>query len=104
MIYELCDHYGTKVSEHKVKTITAAVLGGAHSEWISRYVLGYSERYLPGVNGIGRIVTGPIISAAITYAVGMLFVHHFHKGAWIRKELMSKPASVSLPSPSSTMI
>jgi uncharacterized protein (DUF697 family) len=99
MIYDLCGHYGVSMTEHKAKTITAAVLGGAHAEWISRYLLKYSQKYLPGSTGIGRIVTRPVISAAITYSVGLLFVHHFDKGAWGTRQWISKPASGSLPSP-----
>lgn len=97
MIQELCALYGVRVTDHKAKTIVAAVLGGAHAEWISRYLLIYLDQYLPGLNTAGRIVIRPMVSAATTYALGMLFVHHFDKGAW--QELNFRPDWESSPEP-----
>ena len=83
MLHELCALHGVPLSRHRGKAVIAAVLGGAHSEWISRHLLGYVEKYLPGVNPVARLVTRPAIAAAIAYSVGMLFIHHFEKGAWL---------------------
>lgn len=99
MISELCENYGTKIAKHKVKTLATAVLGGAHSEWIAHYLLRYLEKYLPAAGGVGRIVTRPIISMAITYAIGMLFIHHFDQGAWVRKALPPVPGATPHATP-----
>ncbi len=93
MIHDLCRLYGINMAEHKLESVITAVLGGAHSEWISRYLRRYSKRYLPGIRGIAGIVIRPAIAVAITYSVGMLFVHHFDKGVWVN----------SLPKPISTL-
>lgn len=99
MIQDLCRLYGVPVTGHKAKTILAAVLGGSHAEWISRYLLIYLNKFLPRLSSAGRIVTRPIVSAATAYAVGLLFVHHFDKGAWVKKELIVQPDAESFPSP-----
>lgn len=102
MLQELCALYGVQISQHRGKAIIAAVLGGAHSEWISKYLLGYVEKYLPGVNPAAQIVIRPAIAAAIAYSLGMLFIHHFDKGAWLNAAGAPKPTPgpLSPPSPS----
>jgi len=91
MLHELFRLYGTKLSEHKAKAIIAAVLGGAHSDWIPRYLLTYVDKLMPKATGVAQIVIRPAIAVAITYSVGLLFVHHFDKGAWVNKGLADKP-------------
>ncbi len=98
MLHDLFALYGIEVTEHKVKTVVAAVLGGAHVEWISRYALSYLNRYVLGFHRIGTIVIRPMMAAATTYAVGFLFVHHLDRGAWPAKELTAAPLE-SLPPP-----
>lgn len=92
MLHELCTLYGVEISKHRGKAIIAALLGGAHAEWISMYLLGYVEKYIPRINPAAQIVTRPAIAAAIAYSVGMLFIHHFDKGAWLN-------AAAAQPSP-----
>ncbi len=84
MLNALCRFYGIKFSDHKIKAIVASVLGGAHSDWITYYIVKYLSKLAPSINAVGNFVTRPIISAAITYAVGKLFVHHFESGSWLR--------------------
>jgi uncharacterized protein (DUF697 family) len=101
MLAELFDLYGVEVTEHKMKTILAAVLGGAHTEWLSGYVLGYVERYLPGVPRTAIRVTRPVMAAAVTYALGWLFLQHLDAGAWRSNgsPVGALPPALSLPTP-----
>jgi uncharacterized protein (DUF697 family) len=84
MLNDLSKLYGLKFSDHKIKAIVASVLGGAHSDWITYYIVNYLSKLAPGINAVGNFVTRPIISAAITFAIGKLFVFHFESGSWVR--------------------
>jgi uncharacterized protein (DUF697 family) len=78
MLSDLCQIYNVKFSEHKIKAIVASVLGGAHSEWITGSVVFHFSRFIPGIS----LITKPVISGTIIYAIGRLFVHHFESRAW----------------------
>lgn len=91
MLYELCRLYGTRLSGQKTKAVVAAVLGGAHSDWISRYLAKWSDTALPGTLNFTHRLTRPLAGAAITYAIGILFVHHLDTGAWTKKSPQGIP-------------
>lgn len=97
MIQELGAIYHVRLSDHRAKLIVSAVLGGAHTRWISHYVLGYVDAYLPDLQGSARLLTRPVVSAATAYAVGMLFFHHFDQGAWRQGGCTFEPKGDSLP-------
>ncbi|MEN8221561.1 MAG: DUF697 domain-containing protein [Pseudomonadota bacterium] len=78
MLSDLCKIYEVKFSDHKIKAIVASVLGGAHSDWITYPVASNLSKFIPGVN----LITRPVISGAIIYTIGRLFVRHFESGAW----------------------
>lgn len=84
MLYDLSKLYGTTLSKQKNKAIIAAVLGGAHAEWIPNYLGVNAEKVLPGLSSVGIAMARPVVGAGITYAIGRLFVHHFETGAWLR--------------------
>lgn len=86
LLHDLCTVYGTALSEHKTKAVLAAVLGGAHAEWITRYVSVYGRRVLPAFPASVRLIARPVVAAGITYSIGMLFLHHFETGAWLQKD------------------
>ena len=96
MLNDLCKLYGLEFTDHKIKAIVASALGGAHSGWITYYLVNYLGKLAPGINAVGNFVTRPIISGAITFAIGKLFVFHFESGSWLRakepKLFQSKPA------------
>ncbi|MEK8021179.1 MAG: DUF697 domain-containing protein [Candidatus Parabeggiatoa sp.] len=77
MLSDLSQIYQVKLSNHKIKVIVASVLGGAHSSWITHYMANYLK-FVPGINVMGRT----IVSGAITYTIGRLFIRHFESGAW----------------------
>jgi hypothetical protein len=77
--------------------VLSAVLGGAHAEWISHYLLTYIDSYAPGLRRKARLFTRPLVSAATAYAVGMLFVHHFDQDAWRQGDCTSQPKAARLP-------
>jgi hypothetical protein len=97
MIRDLGVLYGVPLTDHKAKVVLSAVLGGAHTEWISHYLLTYIDSYAPGLRRKARLFTRPLVSAATAYAVGMLFVHHFHQGAWRQGNCTFQPEAARLP-------
>lgn len=87
MLHDLCRLYGTRLADQKTKAIIAAVLGGAHSDWIASYVAKYSDKAFPGTLTLGLAFARPLAAGAIAYAIGLLFVHHLDTGAWTRQGL-----------------
>lgn len=83
MLYDLSELYGTSMSKQKNKAMIAAILGGAHSEWITGYMRNYIKKVLPGMVAIGTSIARPVVAAGIVYAVGKLFIQHFENGAWL---------------------
>jgi uncharacterized protein (DUF697 family) len=80
MTYDLGQLYGIPVPKYRTKGLIFAILGGAHSLWISRYLIGYGTLFIPGLNVYGNFVVKPAISAAIVYAIGQLFLGQFSRG------------------------
>lgn len=81
MIYDLGQLYKVNIVEYRVKAIIAAILGGAHSQWITRYLVGYLTMLIPGINVVGTLVTRPALAGTITYVIGDIFIKQFEKGA-----------------------
>ncbi len=77
LLSDLSVIYKVKLTDHKIKVLIAAVLGGAHSTWISFYIARYID-FVPGIN----IVAKGAVSSALIYFIGQLFIHHFESGAW----------------------
>jgi uncharacterized protein (DUF697 family) len=84
MTYDLSTIYQTHWTDHKAKIAVASVLGGAHTSWISHYLIYYATKITP-LTTIATLITKPIISAAVVYTIGKLFVRHFESGAWLKE-------------------
>jgi uncharacterized protein (DUF697 family) len=80
MLRKLSDIYGIKFSEHSVRNILMALLGGLAAETLGAGVALPLARALPGIGPILGLVTMPAFAVASTYAVGEIFVQHFEKG------------------------
>jgi uncharacterized protein (DUF697 family) len=84
LTYDLSKLYQTPWTEHKAKIAVASVLGGAHTSWISHYLIHYATKITP-LTTVATLMTKPIISAAVVYVIGKLFVRHFESGAWLKE-------------------
>ena len=84
MLNDLCRIYGLSFSDHQVKITVAAVLGGAHYDWISDYLMRYIKGYTPVLNSAGSLFLRPAISGLLVYYIGKLFLGHLESGAWLR--------------------
>lgn len=80
MLQMLSENYGVKFSETKGKSVIAALIAGFHSGLIGGRVLGVMVKFVPGVGLLAGMGSMSVISGAITYGVGKVFVQHFESG------------------------
>jgi uncharacterized protein (DUF697 family) len=79
MVEKLSKHYNVKFSRDKVKSIVISLIGSLAAQGLQGSVLTRLFRRIPVVGAIGFIATSTY-NAAVTYAVGKLFVVHFDSG------------------------
>ncbi|GAB4257249.1 MAG: hypothetical protein Kow0065_06460 [Methylomicrobium sp.] len=86
LMSELCDIYGIRFSDHQIKNTIMAILGGAHYDWISHYLIKYVRGYTPIPSSTASFVLRPAVSGLLVYYIGKLFLLHLESGAWIRSK------------------
>jgi len=80
LIKQLCDHYGVSFTEHTARNVLIAVVGGLVPGTIGSVAGRKVLRLIPsGVRVLGWAVISAS-SAALSYAIGRLFIHHFESG------------------------
>ncbi len=80
MLSEISKVYGVEFSENRGKSIVASLVGGLGATTTAAGIAGSFAKLIPGVGSLFGIATLPVISSAITYAVGKVFVQHFESG------------------------
>lgn len=78
LVYDLSLLYKVKFSKHRVKVLTAALIGGGTSV-IHSPKLASALKIFPFGASLALLSTSGL-SAAITYAVGKVFILHFETG------------------------
>ncbi len=91
MLRKLSDIYGVKCSEHAVRNVLMALLGGLAAETIGAGIAMPIARAIPGIGSLVGLIVMPAFAVASTVAVGEVFVQHFEKGGTF---LDFKPSSV----------
>lgn len=81
---DLCKIYGLSFSDHQIKITVTAILGGAHYDWISHYLIKYVRGYTPISASTGSLLLRPAVSGLLVYYIGKLFLLHLESGAWLR--------------------
>ena len=84
LLSDLCHIYGVSFSDHQIKIIVSSILAGAHTGWITFYLMKYINGYTPALNAAGALLFRPAISGLVVYYVGKLFLGHLESGAWQR--------------------
>lgn len=79
MLNQLAAFYGVEFSKSLGKSIVAALLGSITADSLRRGFLTKFIKAIPIVRLLAPL-TSPVYSAAVTYAVGKLFIHHFESG------------------------
>ncbi|MDD1620370.1 MAG: hypothetical protein LUQ11_02730 [Methylococcaceae bacterium] len=82
LLADLCRIYGVAFSDQQNKILVAAILGGAHYEWISRYLLKLIGPYSPVPHSPAVLLLRPAISGLLVYYIGRLFLVHLESGVW----------------------
>jgi len=93
MLSELSKNYGVDFSEHTGKSVVGSMLGG----FLPLTTLGTAQGFLPMLPIIGGVVTIfalPLVSGAVTYAVGQVFTKHFASGGTLLDFDLSKAAGL----------
>ncbi len=80
MLSEISKVYGVEFSENRCKSIVFSLLGGLGATAAAASVAGSFAKLIPGFGTLFGIATLPVLSGAITYAVGKVFVQHYESG------------------------
>jgi uncharacterized protein (DUF697 family) len=80
MLYKLSELFGVQFSEHRVRHLVTALLGGAGSGLLATGPVASLLRIVPVVGQLGGVLAMPVVGGASTYAVGYLFLEHFRSG------------------------
>ncbi len=76
MLYELTRYYGVAFDRERGKALVAALVGGLIA---SSGAAGLSEVFARRFYLL-KLLTRPAFAAAVTYAIGMLFIEHLESG------------------------
>jgi len=81
MIKQLSDLYRVPFKENVARNLVAALVGTLSARVLAAGVAGSMFKILPGVGAVvGSILALPVVSGAVTYALGKVFVKHFEEG------------------------
>ena len=80
LLKRLTDRYGVRFSDHAARGIITSLLGGVGTGVLAGGIFMSAMKIVPGAGTLFGVVTMPISLAAVTYAVGTLFIAHFELG------------------------
>ncbi len=80
MVYDLGQLYTVPTPHYRTKAIVATLLGGLHSAWITRYLASYALLLFPGIGYLASATIRPVVSGAVVYAIGFIFIKQFSHG------------------------
>ena len=80
MLKQLSDLYGVPFREDRIKNICSALVGGLGAPVVGGTVGLSAIKFVPVIGPIVALLAMPASSAALTYAVGKVFVQHFASG------------------------
>ena len=80
MVRELAFAYDVPFQGDRVRTLIGSLMGGAASTSLG---YGFGQTYLKSIPGVGPLMAAlsmPSAAAAVTWAIGKVFVQHFSLG------------------------
>jgi uncharacterized protein (DUF697 family) len=80
MLADLSAHYGVPFKQNLGQNALAALAGGLAPSMIARGALGSYLKGIPGVGSVIGAVVQPAFAAALTYAIGRVFIRHYESG------------------------
>jgi uncharacterized protein (DUF697 family) len=79
-IKELSDLYEIPFSEHRVKNCVACLISSISSLYLASVFVRVAVFAIPIIGPLTYISAVPLMSAAVTYATGKVFIQHFEAG------------------------
>lgn len=76
MVRRLAEIHGIDFAEERAKAIVAAAFGGFSAGWAAGSLL----RYATFATYFTNFWPSAVLSSAITYGIGQVFIHHFERG------------------------
>lgn len=80
MLAELARDYDQKFEADRVRPILASLIGGVASTSLGYGVGNYLLKGVPLVGSVLGVLSMPAMAAAVTWAVGKVFMQHFASG------------------------
>ena len=80
LLKRLADLYEVPFSQHAARGVVTSLLGGVGAGALAGGIFMSAVKLLPGAGTLFGVVSMPISLAAVTYAVGKLFIAHFELG------------------------
>jgi len=80
MLSEISEIYAVPFEENKARSLVLSLIAGAHTLIIPRLALQNILKFVPLIGSLMSLAVMPAIAAAITKAVGKIFVYHFETG------------------------
>ena len=80
MVSKLADHYNITFSKEIAKTTIISLAATISASTISKGVMTSAIKTVPLIGGLTAPFIMPTVSAAVTYAIGIVFIHHFETG------------------------
>ncbi|MGF1528519.1 MAG: YcjF family protein [Candidatus Competibacterales bacterium] len=78
MVHNLAYHYDIEFSQNLVKSLVVSLIGGALP--VATVAAASLLKSVPGIGTIAGVASVSVLSGAITYAVGRVFMQHFESG------------------------
>jgi uncharacterized protein (DUF697 family) len=80
MIGRLCKLYGVPFSRQAARAIVMTLIGSLGAAGIARGLFWSGVKIVPGLGSLVGVVAAPVSLAAITWALGKMFIGHFETG------------------------
>ena len=80
MLRKIAKAYNVPFSRNKVRNILSSLIGGALAPAVSTPLAVSMAKVVPVIGTAAGIATMPVISGAVTYAVGKVLIQHFASG------------------------
>ncbi|HWL14840.1 MAG TPA: DUF697 domain-containing protein [Opitutus sp.] len=80
MIEDLSREYGVDFRPQRARALVTALLSGYASYSLDSFLVGSLAKFIPGLGSAVALITLPSITAALTYALGRIFIGHFERG------------------------
>lgn len=80
MVSQLAKHYSIPFAKDRVKALIGSLATTISASTISKGIMSSAIKSIPFFGALTAPFIMPTVSAAVTYAIGMVFIQHFESG------------------------